>query len=419
MKYILMGSILSLSACTITEDVKFNEISSTITIPVATSLSTTDETPAKPIPTIAVTAIPLRTSTPIPVSESMPSNTAPAPTTTKISPLLEGPLIAYRVQTDMNYLLLLDLATLTLREVRQEHLNDPFNLNWLDGGCHLYTHGNIIDLHGNIVEKTNDPENEEGHFQVQHVSPDKKMGVREQFMGWQEDVELEYLTLEILDRTDPNVQISLAANGGAYAYAWSPDGKQLAFSDFDKNAILQVYVITLDGLVVEKITSHSEDPGVIQIIEWSPDGQHIAYAAQSLLPNQYTRGGWIGLVSLLDFQTIDITPSSLQYTKGLWWSEDGSRVAFVGESFYDAPEALQGTQIHWADRDSGMILNSFYSEEAPDHFFNMIVPVGNIDTVFFGASSLSEKRDSSNKYNLGVNFEYDKKIQNRRLRKDT
>src|SRR5690606_17827181 len=176
-------------------------------------------------------------------------------------------------------------------------------------------------------------------------------GAREIFLGDHDEVELEYLRLEILDRLDPEFQIELAPNGGAYTFAWSPDGNWLAFSDFDDNFILQIYRATPDGEMVEQLTHHLEDPGVLHAITWSPDGQHIAYAAQALLSGQLE--GWVGLISLPDSRTMAIKPDYFQYARDLWWSEDSSRIAFVGESFSVAPDGLKGAQMHWADGNSG------------------------------------------------------------------
>jgi WD40 repeat protein len=297
------------------------------------------------------------------------------------STLMEGPLIAYRVQNGHNYLLLLDIATLTFREVKEGEIAIGA-LNWMDSGCHLYTRGNLIDLQGNIIEKTNDPDRGEAHFQVVVLSPDKQKGARDMFLGSHTNVELDYLTLEILDRADPNLKIELAPNGGAYAYAWSPDGSWLAFTDFDANFIFQLYRASPDGQVVEQLTSHLEDPGVINIVEWSPDGQRIAYAAQAILPSQYGRGGWIGLISLPDLRATAVNPDNYQYTRRLWWDEDSDRIAFKGDIFASAGPSE--TQIHWADPASGTILNSFYGRQAPSgRHFSLITPVGSLDSIFF------------------------------------
>jgi len=382
----LTGAIVLLSACSDAQERAITgepTVSSTLTAnpfaeSVYTLVPTSTEIPPEQI--TPVTAISVEAATATPTSKNTPTSLSIVPTS---SSLLEGPLIVFLIQNGERYLLFLDIATLTFRKVNQGPL--VINaLQWLDNGCHVFTGPNVIDLQGNILEKIDDPENEE-RFQVVVLSPDKQRGARDMFLGSHANVELDYLTLEILERTLLTTPVELAPNGGAYAYAWSPDGNWLAFSDFDENDILQVYRATVDGQVVEQLTTHLQDPGVIQIIEWSPNGQYIAYAAQAFLPTQYAHGGWIGLITLSDLQMVAINPDYFQYTRGLWWSEDNDLIAFVGEGFPEAPNALDGTQIHWADRNSGAILNSFYSEEVPGHFLSTVMPVGNLDTIFFGA----------------------------------
>jgi hypothetical protein len=388
-KWFLFGIVALLSACSVAQEFEITREPPLLPTSTSPSLAQPDHVPASatteilPEQTPAVAAVSTEAATVTAIAVKTPEP-PPLPTVTTSATLLEGPLIAYVIQNGERYLLLLDIGTLTFREVKQ----GPSVINalhWLDNGCLLFTGRNVIDLHGNIVEKIDDPESEE-RFQVTVLSPDKQRGVRDMFLGSQTGVELDYLTLEIFDRAGSNIPVALAPNGGAYAYAWSPDGKWLAFTDFDENFVLQLYRATLDGQVVEQLTSHLEDPGVIDIIEWSPDGQQIAYAAQAILPSQYARGGSIGLISLLDLRSMVVKPDSFQYAKGLWWDENGERIAFVGQGFSSTPDAPPESQIHWVDSISGTILNSFYEHQVlPPRHFNLVTPVGNLDTIFFEA----------------------------------
>lgn len=307
--------------------------------------------------------------------------------TVKATPaFLQGPLIAFRVQNGEGYLLLLDIGTLTLREIRQDFLVYPFPLEWLDNGCHLYARGRVIDLQGNVIEYI--PDFEDINLLL---SPDKSWGVNEVYLGIFEGDSFEYRSLVVTNRVNPEWQIPLAPNGGAYAYAWSPTGEWLAYSDYDENQILQVYRATPDGQTVQQLTFHREEPGVINLIVWSPDGQRIAYAASTLLPHQFDQEteGWIGLISLSDLQTVQVTPhNQYAYTKGLWWSHNSSRIAFVGESLPTVlpDNPVYGTRIHWAEGSTGAIFNSFYWAQAPFGHFSLPIPVGDINTIFFEAT---------------------------------
>ncbi len=342
-------------------------------------------------------AEPLQTNTPTNTA-TIPSSTVNPPTIT-LSPTsimvatptsLEGPLIAYRVQNGDSYLLLIDVGSKTFREIKEDFLVYPFHLQWLEGGCHLYIRENVIDLQGNIIEHIADWENENELFKVYHLSPNREWGVVEIFLGINEEETSEYLSLEIINRADPTIRIPLAPNQGAFSYAWSPDGSWLAFSDYDEHHILQVYRSTPDGRTLGQLTFHTEPIGVINLLAWSPDGEHIAYASSTLLPSQFEREeeGWIGLISLSTLETARVTPEHYAYSRDIWWSRDSNRVIIIGESLpsVSQDDLLYGTQIHWGNGYSGEILNSFYSAQAPFGQFSLPSPVGDIDTVLFGST---------------------------------
>jgi TolB protein len=74
-----------------------------------------------------------------------------------------------------------------------------------------------------------------------------------------------------LVRTLPRGQLAVAE-----APTWSPDGKQLAFTGFNRRAhTLSIYVINADGTGLYRLTRHrtlwDEAP------DWSPDGEWIAF----------------------------------------------------------------------------------------------------------------------------------------------
>ena len=296
-------------------------------------------------------------------------------------------ILEYLIDLYFYFLFLFDLGTKTFREIRKDFLEYAYSLEWLDRGCHLYVRGLVIDLHGNVVEQLADYTNENEHFKVFHLSPDRNWGANNVFLGTYEYESIEHRTLQILSHSDPGLSVSLAPNEGAYAFSWSPDGKWLAFTDYDEDHLLQVYRATPDGQKIQQLTFHSEDPGIIEMIAWSPDGQRIAYAASTLLPHQFEQGneGWIGLISLDNLQTTRVMPNQFAYTEELWWSQESDQIAFVGESVLPQDDPLYGSQIHWADGNSGVISKSLYSAQSPIGHFSLASPVSNLGTFFLAA----------------------------------
>ena len=63
--------------------------------------------------------------------------------------------------------------------------------------------------------------------------------------------------------------------GAAYAPAWSPDSRTIAFSGRTGTKPFQLYAIGVDGKGLRRLTQASEDAFEPA---WSPDGQTIAYS---------------------------------------------------------------------------------------------------------------------------------------------
>lgn len=77
-------------------------------------------------------------------------------------------------------------------------------------------------------------------------------------------------TILVMDPDGTNVRTVLA---GAWQPTWSPDGTQIAYSDFP-GGVTQVFVMNADGSGVRQLTDlpyGAENP------TWSPDGTRIAY----------------------------------------------------------------------------------------------------------------------------------------------
>ena len=81
-------------------------------------------------------------------------------------------------------------------------------------------------------------------------------------------------------------------------FAWSPDGKKLAFSatrnpDLAQGGTSDLYVLTLDGDVVKKIV---DQPGPDRSAVWSPDGKWIAFSSAMGNPKFFHANARIAVV---------------------------------------------------------------------------------------------------------------------------
>ncbi|PYS35574.1 MAG: hypothetical protein DMF75_03185, partial [Acidobacteria bacterium] len=113
---------------------------------------------------------------------------------------------------------------------------------------------------------------------------------------------------------------------------WSPDGSRIAFkSEFDFHGF-NLYLMNADGTRIRKITNS----GSVGFATWSPDGKRLAFST--------TCFNFEGNPCETDIYTVNVDGSNLTKLIGSSdaaayspaWSSDGTKIAFVRES-YDAP----------------------------------------------------------------------------------
>jgi WD40-like Beta Propeller Repeat len=141
------------------------------------------------------------------------------------------------------------------------------------------------------------------------------------------------------DGRGPDLPGTANADAVGDQYAWSPDGSQLAFSDYSGYGT-EIFLMGPDGTHRTQLT---HDQGLASFPSWSPDGTKVAYASDTGPPPTfdapyYTPGCEYSL-TLCPSQIFAINVDGTGETKlthdsvGAMmpdWSPTGSSIAFVG-----------------------------------------------------------------------------------------
>src|SRR5256885_50922 len=126
-----------------------------------------------------------------------------------------------------------------------------------------------------------------------------------------------------------------------YAPEWAPDGKRIAFSDKDG----KLYVLTLDD---KKVAQVAKDPGGnLRDYTWSRDGGHLAFTLSN--PNNFS-SIYVWSVNGADLHRVT---SDLFNAGDPAWDPDGNYLYYVAD--HDFQPALSQIEFNFAtDRASGI-----------------------------------------------------------------
>lgn len=352
--------------------------------------------PADPSPVVPATTAPtLPPATSAAIATTPPSIT---PTTSAVAlpadSLMTGPLVGFYIEDTYEdlYLSIYDAGTGTFRVIQSATPIYIDEAQWFDGGCRLFVHGQVTDLHG-AVEWSLPPEVAAriNYVNIARLSPGRGY-VAHAAAGERGDA----ADIEIIALSPPYDAVRLTSGDGVRAFVWSADGTQLYHTGYDESGVLQVYRASADGATREQLTAHGADSGGVGAItglSLSPDERYLAYSVQNLLspshPYTYQPAdeGWVGIIDLVAGTSAAVRPTkfgSAEAGRGLVWDAAGENLLIIGDSLpiaADDPDA--GRRLLWVTPD-GEVTRALATADGPEGaggHMGWVAPLGDINTL--------------------------------------
>jgi hypothetical protein len=163
----------------------------------------------------------------------------------------------------------------------------------------------------------------------------------------------QYQDVEVVQANQQEKAIRLTERGGAWKEggAWSPKGDQIAYTDYDEQGILQVYLSDLTkntrrGLTHFTNTNHKPGP-----IYWSPTGGEIAVFMGETQDS--FNEAWVIAVPAGTVSAIPKPVGVTGFGGTLWWSETGDKILLTGGG--GDPDSAG---LYWLDSKTFHVLHS-------------------------------------------------------------
>lgn len=200
------------------------------------------------------------------------------------------------------------------------------------------------------------------------------------------DSEYQQLFIVAIDEKIPQKPIQLTKNAGAYPGipTWSPDGKYLAYTDFNQQGVPQLFIYDLEQGKSIRITNFqmSKATQYITLYQWSPDSSQIALVLMDIEKSNGDRKysqGKLGLITINNqkLQWLNLGEPPIKITE-LWWGANNNLIVLTAN-----PSSTDYDQIKWIDVGAGKIYTSLKASDFPNNrSLDSLIPLKpNLDEV--------------------------------------
>jgi Tol biopolymer transport system component len=167
----------------------------------------------------------------------------------------------------------------------------------------------------------------------------------------------QYQDVEIVELSGKGQPIRLTTRGGVGAGGvWSPDGNSLAYTDFDEQGNLQVYITDIVNLTKRQLTQFQNIGSLPFSLSWSPKGDQLVAIIQNQQEND---DAWV--ISTLQKPPYKLAlPDDVAAIYKPYWSEDGKKLLM---NISDDPESGL-TGFYWLDVEKNQLLHVFTEKDA-------------------------------------------------------
>ncbi len=224
--------------------------------------------------------------------------------------------------------LVLEEETLALNMVdvdtglSEELIRDAHYLTWTADGCGILIRradsGNLeeIDTRGNVLREVSSLPRQYGET----ISPDLNWIAYLSVGGYQDYDHYEIQNVNVISVDGLSGPYTLTQNGGARQAAWSPDSQWIAYSDYDMDAVQQLFISHADGSNKRQLSAFTDSNLSIISYQWSPNGQAITFVQSS------SNSSYLGIINL---ENQEITFYGFTAIGRFWWHSETTIIAQV------------------------------------------------------------------------------------------